>query len=38
MLVLWYLRHDWFCYDLVIYGVAAELKNPRNRLELPLVW
>lgn len=37
MLALWYLRQDWFCYYLVISGVAAELKNLRGRLEHPLV-
>lgn len=38
MLVLWYIRQDCFCYCSVISGVTAELKNPRNRLEHPLIW
>lgn len=38
MLALCQQRQDCFCYYLVISGVAAQLKNPRNRLEQPLVW
>lgn len=38
MLALWCLRQGCFPYYLVISGAAAELKNPRNRLEHPLVW